>query len=146
MQAAPILFGEVPGYLNGYGYGYGYGSGDGSKEYWSSLIAHFASKWDSATKTALEAAQKAGHTIAYWRSDAKGKPCNGGDGEAVKPGLVQKISGPLQLCGNRALHATAIPPQWKGERIWIVALSGEVKWDGDKCGALCREIIGECLQ
>jgi hypothetical protein len=26
---------------------------------------------------------------------------------------------------------------------WVVALHGEVAWDGDKCGALKREILGE---
>jgi len=58
---------------------------------------------------------------------------------------VQTIKGPLRLCGSGALHATAIPPKWRGERVWIVAMKGDVIWDDDKCGALCREILGECL-
>ena len=160
METATVLFGTVPeafkgsgdGYGSGYGsgdgsgYGYGYGSGYGSKEYWASLIPAFAAKWDKAGRTRLLNLQKEGHTIAYWRSNAAGKPCNGGNGGAVYPGLVQTIKGPLALCGDGALHATTIPPQWKGDRIWIVALKGDVKWQDDKCGALCREIIGECLQ
>lgn len=35
------------------------------------------------------------------------------------------------------------PEEWKGERLWVVALYGEVIRDGDKMGALKREIIGE---
>jgi hypothetical protein len=38
-----------------------------------------------------------------------------------------------------------IPPKWKGERWWIVALIGEVVGGDEKYGALEREIIGECL-
>ncbi len=43
------------------------------------------------------------------------------------------------------LHGTLIPPKWKGERVWIVALKGEIVGDDEKYGALEREIIGECL-
>ena len=71
-------------------------------------------------------------------------PANGGAAsEAARPGLVQEIRGPLALCGPKALHATMRPDKWKGERLWVVALHGEVLHDGDKCGALKREIIGE---
>ena len=31
------------------------------------------------------------------------------------------------------------------KRWWIVAMIGEVIGDDEKCGALVREIIGECL-
>jgi len=43
------------------------------------------------------------------------------------------------------LHATALLPKWKGDRIWVVALHGEVVGDDEKLGALEREIIGEVL-
>lgn len=58
-------------------------------------------------------------------------------------GLVQEIDGPLQLCGNRALHATLMPEAWQGERMWIVALHGEVIVDSNKVGALKREFLAE---
>ena len=35
------------------------------------------------------------------------------------------------------------PDSWKGERLWVVALYGEMQWREDKCAALKREIIGE---
>jgi hypothetical protein len=53
------------------------------------------------------------------------------------------VSGPLALYGPHALHATLTPHKWKGERLWIVALIGEVIRDETKMGALKREIIGE---
>ena len=41
------------------------------------------------------------------------------------------------------LHATLKPSQWKGERLWIVALEEPVIGNADKMGALKREIICE---
>jgi len=83
-------------------------------------------------------------TIAYWRSDRDGKPANGGDAmDAAAPGLHQVVNGPLELCSHRALHATLNPPDWQGDRLWLVALGGEVVADGKKLGALEREIICE---
>jgi hypothetical protein len=35
------------------------------------------------------------------------------------------------------------PEKWQGERLWVVALYGEVEQQDDKFGALRREIIGE---
>jgi hypothetical protein len=35
------------------------------------------------------------------------------------------------------------PHTWKGARLWVVALFGEVQQENDKYGALKREIIGE---
>jgi len=144
-------YGDGDGYGDGSGDGYGsgsgdgYGSGSGSKEYWAKMVDTFAGGWSQSQTERLSALRADGCTIAYWRSDANARPCNGGRGEAVRPGLIQTIKGPLCLCGDRALHATAIPPAWKGDRLWIVALKGEVQWQDDKCGALCREIIGEVL-
>jgi hypothetical protein len=43
------------------------------------------------------------------------------------------------------LHATLIVPKWSGDRVWVVALIGEVAGDDEKYGALQREVIGEAL-
>jgi len=87
-----------------------------------------------------------GTKLAYWRSTAKGQPTNQGVKiiEAA-PGVTHEVSGPLEICTSRALHATLVPPKWKGERWWIVALHGEVVGDDEKMACLKREIIGECL-
>ena len=66
-------------------------------------------------------------------------------GEAAAPGVVHTAPGPINLCNAGTLHATLIPPKWKGDRWWIVALLGEVIGDDEKYGALKREIIGEAL-
>lgn len=60
--------------------------------------------------------------------------------------MIETVSGPLEICTNRALHATLIPPKWKGDRLWVVALKGDVVGDDEKFAALEREIIGEVLQ
>ena len=84
--------------------------------------------------------------IAFWKSDRDGKPSNGGSSdEPACPGLVQKVQGPLELCTNRALHATLKHDKWNGERLWVVALKGDVQISEDKCGALEREILGEVI-
>ncbi len=85
----------------------------------------------------------AGATLAFWRSEADGRPANGGSGGPRKAGDVERIDGPLQLCGSGALHATMEPGKWKGVRVWLVALFGEVVASDDKLGALHREILGE---
>jgi hypothetical protein len=87
--------------------------------------------------------EASGAKIAFWRSRKDGRPANGGNAEPAYPGLVQKVKGPLELCSPRCLHATYNPPKWQGERIWLVALIGEVKEDENKLGALEREIIAE---
>ena len=136
------------GYGNGYGYGSGYGSGygDGDGDYWSRTIAWFSTKWSEAQRARLEELRSAGAKIAFWRSNDKGLPANGGSGVSVAaPGVIHEAPGPLNLCQRGTLHATLIPPKWKGERWWVVALIGEVVGDDEKYGALKREIIGECL-
>ena len=146
-------YGYGDGGGTGYGYGdgsgdgsgYGDGYGDGSKEYWASTVDFFAEKWPDSQRLHLASAREKNAVIAFWRSDREGRPCNGGNGKPVAPGTVEKIAGPLSICSRNALHATSIPPKWKGERWWIVALFGEVVEDDDKFGALHREIIGECL-
>ena len=151
-------YGSGNGYGSGYGYGYGYGygsgsgdgdgsgygSGDDSKEYWLATISNFSAKWTEAQRAVLKAAQDAGLQLAFWRSDEQGLPSNGGGKiEAAAPGVVHTAPGPINLCHRNTLHATLLPPKWKGDRWWIVALHGEVVGDEEKYGCLKREIIGE---
>lgn len=88
-----------------------------------------------------------GRILVYWKSDSDGRACNRGSRDfTAYPGLIQKIPGPLVLCGSGALHGTTNPEKWTGSRTWLVALSGEVIWDNSdtsKCGALEREILKE---
>ena len=143
---APEFKGSGYGSGDGYGYGDGSGYGYGDGSYWLSCIAYFAEKWSDAERARLAAAKKLKAKIAFWRSDKHGQPSNnGGKIEAAAPGVIHTAPGPLNLCNKGTLHATMIPPQWKGERWWIVALHGEVVGDDEKYGCLKREIIGECL-
>src|SRR6185312_8968887 len=115
-----------------------------SKEYWTATIPHFDAKWVPEQQARLQIAREAGATLAFWRSDSKGNPSNGGRGiEPAAPGVTHTAPGPLNLCTRGTLHATLIPPKWEGERWWIVAMYGEIAWEDDKCGALKREILGE---
>jgi len=144
-------YGDGDGYGSGsgdgYGSGYGSGDGDGPTAYWKATIKHFAARWTEAQRQRLADLQKsATATIAFWWSDAHGFACNGGKSEkSAEPGMVEEIAGPLKVCTSRALHATNLPPKWKGKRLWIVALHGETQTNDDKIGALKREIVGECL-
>ena len=140
-------YGSGDGYGDGDGDGYGDGSGDGSGSYWKATIGGFAARWTEAQRQRLADLQKLGQaTIAFWWSDEAGRACNGGRSTTTaEPGLVEEIKGPLKVCSARALHATTLPPKWKGRRLWVVALFGEVQTDEDKLGALKREIIGECV-
>lgn len=70
--------------------------------------------------------------IALWKSAANGTPANGGKAPPAYPGMRQEIVGPLRMCTADALHATLKPEQWQGERLWIVALDGEVVGDDEK--------------
>ncbi len=108
--------------------------------------------WALKQRAHLNALIAQGAKIAYYNTDAHGRPANlppdvSGVGWEVKPGLVQKLPpGPLELCSERALHATLKPHMWKGCRVWLVGLLGEVRENqGDKFGSLHREIIGEIL-
>jgi hypothetical protein len=150
-----INFGDGDGYGYGHGYGdgrghgdgYGHGDGDGDEAYWLSAIASYASRWPKDQQAAYRSAVASGAQIAYWKSAADGMPCNGGarrTEEIAKPGLIQKILGPLKICSSSALHGTSLPHKWEGERTWIVALYGEIQQKEDKFGALKREILGEC--
>ena len=129
---------------SGYGYGsgsgdgdgYGYGSGDGDGDGDGNLVG-------TALATLSPAQREDPRTLALWKSNADGTPANGGRDMVAQVGLVQHVDGPLELCGPHALHATLQPEKWKGDRVWIVALEGEVIGDAAKLGALKREIIAE---
>ncbi len=140
--------GDGSGYGSGDGYGYGDGSGygEGSKEYWLSTVSYFAKKWTSAQRARLDALVAEGAKLAFWRSNARGLPSNGGGKiEPAAAGVVHTAPGPLQTCHEGTLHATLLPPKWKGGRWWIVAMIGDVVGDEEKYGCLKREIIGEAL-
>ena len=155
MEQVTVIRGKPPtnlGYGDGYGDGYGYGDGDGSGydygcgSYWQATIPNFAIKWAAGQRAKYHAAVKAGHKLAFWRSDKNGSPANGGRGIVpAAPGVIHTAPGPLNLCESGTLHATLLPPKWKGERWWIVALHGEVVGDDEKMGCLEREILGECV-
>ena len=124
------------GYGYGYGDGYGDGSGDGDGEKSEGIVA-------LARRSIPAALQDDPRVLALWNSNADGTPANGGSGPAAYVGLRQSVKGPLELCTARGLHATLQPESWKGERTWIVALSGEVMGDAHKMAALEREIVAE---
>ena len=134
--------GSGSGSGSGYGYGYGSGSGYGYGSL-KGAVSGFIAYLPKEQKARAIKLQKSGAKIAYWKSDKKGQPSNGGRSDPVHVGLVQKIDGPLEICSRRALHATYVPSKWQGERIWLVALIGKVVEQDDKLGALEREIIAE---
>jgi hypothetical protein len=62
----------------------------------------------------------------------------------VQVGDVTKLRArKSELCTEKALHATMLPPKWPGARLWIVALIGDVIGNDYKYGALQREVLGE---
>jgi hypothetical protein len=138
--------GDGSGYGYGYGYGYGsgYGYGDGDGSYWLATIQYFAARWSDAQRARLEELKALGAKICFWRSDSTGRAPHGGKKDFVAvPGATQIVKGPLKICTARALHATLNPPKWAGDRLWVVALKGEVVGDDEKYAALEREIVGE---
>jgi hypothetical protein len=137
--------GSGSGYGDGSGSGSGYGDGDGSGSGYGDPI-NSSSYWAAvADLPQSDAARAAGAVVALWRSTDKGTPANGGHGTTAAAGLVEEIPGPLQICTQHALHATFNPPKWKGKRLWVVALYGDVQIQEDKIGALAREIIAEIV-
>ena len=127
------------GYGDGSGYGSAYGSGDGSGygygagsgDYWRAVLTAFVPQGSRLR-------------LAFWRSDANGYASNGGGRLApAAQGVIHRAAGPVSLCRAGTLHATLNPPKWKGERVWIVVLRGEVIGDDEKLGCLEREILME---
>jgi hypothetical protein len=104
------------------------------------------SSWSDSQQARLRELMADGNvTIAYWCSDAHGRPANGGKGTTAKVGLIEEIEGPLEICSKKALHATHSPHVWQGSRVWMVALFGPVQQDRDKFGSLKREFLGEIM-
>src|ERR1019366_1990516 len=139
--------GDGAGSSSGYGYGAGssdgsgYGYGYGSLRY---AVMGFVSGLGRALQKRAKLLIKQGATLSYWKSDVNGQPCNnGGNIEAAAPGVVHESKGPLNLCSSGTLHATWIPSDWKGTRLWLVAMIGKTVTDEKKIGALKREIIAE---
>ena len=120
-------------------HGYGYGSGDGYG-YGTAAEAYFSALTD--TKEA-DFERESGAVVALWRSTRDGTPANGGSKTVASPGLIEEVAGPLELCKEGTLHATFRPDKWKGERLWVVALYGDVAVGEHKLGALKRKILCE---
>ena len=137
-------YGYGDGYGDGSGYGSGYGYGDGP--YWANTISTFAAKWSAPAYARYTVLCNEGVKLAFWRSTEHGTAANGGSNAPVSAGTVEEVAGPLRNdCGQGQLHATLIPPKWKGERWWIVALHGDWRGNDEKMWGLKREILGECL-
>ena len=151
-------FGDGSGYGSGYGYGYGYGDGDGygygsGSGYGDGSGYGYGDGYGYGSgygdgywlALALPLLQKADQNafIGFWRSNSAGLPSNGGRAAApVSAGIVQETDGPLEIC-CRGFHATVDPGKWKGERLWLVELHGEIQHQEDKFAALKRRIVAE---
>lgn len=122
-------------------YGSGSSGGYGNSGYGGSGLVYIHT--EHGLSAARQLAPERDGLMLFWRSGADGKPCNGGSGPAVYPGLVERIDGKASLC-RRGFHATAIPSKWEGPRLWLVELRGEVVYGGeDKFCATEREIVRE---
>lgn len=89
-----------------------------------------------------------GDTIAFWCSDAKGQPCNGGT--TIVPAetgdiISLKEVSHTTLCTSDALHGTLVPNEFVGPRVWVCAFRHDVKKNNNKVGAITREYLGEIL-
>lgn len=137
-------YGYGTGTGNGYGYGYGTGDGNGYGTGNGTGNGYGTGYWRLIAAPIIKAAVDCAGFLAFWKSDKDGLPSNGGSGAVpAAPGMNQEVRGPLKLCTHNALHATLHPDKWKGDRLWVVALHGELQFSDDKIGALKREIIGE---
>jgi len=123
---------------DGDGYGYGYGSG-----YLKEATVGFLAMLPKARRAHAQELLRTGAKIAYWRSGKDARPSNGGYSDPVDVGTIQKIDGPLKICTAKALHATYRLDKWSGDRIWLVALKGQIVEQEDKLSALEREILAE---
>jgi hypothetical protein len=126
-------------------YGYGYGDGYGDGEYWRLALLEglMGEARDRAARLAGE-----GCAIAYWRSDILGCPANSGSGDPVSVGMIQEEAGPLNPCNHGTLHATMTPKNWRGDRIWAVAMYPPYAMleNGNKIASLRREILAEVTE
>ena len=109
------------------------------------------SHWTVKQRNHLRRLIKKGATIAYWLSDAHGRPSNNVQDHmkaknwTAYPGLVQVVKGPLELCTENALHGTFEPHKWAGCRVWLCGFIGPIDSKENKIGSLHREIIGEIM-
>ncbi len=144
--------GDGSGYGDGYGdgsgdgsgYGSGYGYGEKEAPNYKTLFEQQQKGWPEAVQSRIKAVLSDCSALAFWRSDKKGLPSNSGD-RSITPaaiGVVHEVKGNLRICSN-GLHATVAPEKWEGERVWVVALFGEIQWKDDKCAAMKREILAE---
>jgi uncharacterized protein YjbI with pentapeptide repeats len=112
-------------------------------------MTYHKSHWTKRQVRNLNKAVQEGATIAFTLTGPEGEPYNGGKSprdQYARQGLVQESKGPFKLCQPGVFHATLEPHRWRGSRVWIVALYGEIQREGDfKLGALKREFIGEIL-
>ena len=116
------------------------------------LAAKNQSHWTAKQRNHLRRMQKASAVFAYYLTDSHGRPSNHKFNNildarkwTVKPGIIQRVDGPLVACSENALHATLEPHKWVGNRVWVVAFLGEVKYLNNKIAGLHREIIGEVM-
>src|SRR5271166_1397993 len=98
--------------------------------------------WTPRQRNHLRRLMRNGHTIAYVNTDRHARPANGGTATKewqLRPGLVQLITGPLEICTPAALHGTFQPHRWRGERVWLAGFVGQVQRHEDKLASLHRE-------
>lgn len=134
---------------DGYGVGVGYGAGDGFGCGYGCGVGYSYDKFfeqfleSTIPKETYLKFKKIGAKIAIWKTNKDATPSNGGSGGVRKAGDVEEVEGPLEICTERALHATLEPQIWKGERMFAVALYPPVVGNGEKYASLKREIIME---
>jgi len=59
---------------------------------------------------------------AFYKSQKDGHPANGGKGTIAEVGAIHEVKGPLQICTDRALHATLSLNDWDGDALWLVKM------------------------
>jgi hypothetical protein len=120
-----------------------------SKEETAAL--NLSTGWTARQRNHLRRLVSGGATIAYCLTDSHGRPANHEMDQnqrqfwTVRPGLVQVVRGPLEICTERALHGTKQPHRWRGSRVWVAGFVGAVQRNAHehKLAGLRREIVGE---
>jgi hypothetical protein len=139
-----IVPGYGDGYARGFGDGYGSGTGYGDRCRLGAGVGAGGSGYWAEVSLAYSHLCPPGATLAWWWS---GADASGHSWYMAWAGRHDVVSGPLKLCTTRALHATTDPddPDWRGDRLWVVALHGDVARDSEssKIGALERTILAE---
>lgn len=65
--------------------------------------------------------------------------------EHIGYGIHEGLWKRLEICSPHALHGTLNPDKWPGERLWLVAMYGEIQPQDEKVGAPKREILCRAL-